>query len=254
MDSGDRARLSLLLGVYALDAVDDLERVAVDRFVATDAAARAELDRYLHVVELLTGTLEMPRPLKAPGPLVLPFSGERAAPLPTVPLPAPRLTVVPMSATTRQLGAPRWRRTLGAAVAAIVLIAAGLLAVRGFGTSSSSASASARAFGQAATTPGAHVSQLLLVDGDTRLPVVILPDGTGYLDGRTLQALPATSSYQLWGVSHDLVISLGVLGDRPGVESFVTRGSLPSELIVTREHRGGVAVSVQPPYASGAIA
>ena len=49
----------------------------------------------------------------------------------------------------------------------------------------------------------------------------MLPTGTGFLSASGLPELPETETYQLWGVYGDEdVISLGVLGNRPGIEPF----------------------------------
>ncbi len=45
--------LDSLLGAYALDAVDDLERARVDRYLASSPRARAEVDTHLHVAMML---------------------------------------------------------------------------------------------------------------------------------------------------------------------------------------------------------
>lgn len=45
--------LDSLLGAYALDAVDDLERVRIDRYLAASPRARAELDDHLQVAMML---------------------------------------------------------------------------------------------------------------------------------------------------------------------------------------------------------
>jgi hypothetical protein len=55
--------------------------------------------------------------------------------------------------------------------------------------------------------------------------------------------LPAEETYQLWGVYSDGdVISLGVVGNRPGIEPFTADGELDA-LVITREVAGGVMAS-----------
>ncbi|MGO1336797.1 MAG: RskA family anti-sigma factor, partial [Cellulosimicrobium funkei] len=50
----DRPDVRDLLPAYALDAVDDVERRAVERLLAADPDARRELDEYRDVVAAFT--------------------------------------------------------------------------------------------------------------------------------------------------------------------------------------------------------
>jgi hypothetical protein len=54
--------LDSLLGAYALDAVDDLERIQIERYIATSPRARAEVDEHLQVAMML-GNSAGPAPL-----------------------------------------------------------------------------------------------------------------------------------------------------------------------------------------------
>ena len=54
---------------------------------------------------------------------------------------------------------------------------------------------------------------------------MVQPDGVGFLSAGTLPELPASETYQLWGVYGDGdVISLGVVGNRPAIEPFAAGG------------------------------
>ena len=61
-------------------------------------------------------------------------------------------------------------------------------------------------------------------DRAPRSRVVLLPDGTGYLRGDHLAALPADRTYQLWAVtgpaSAPVTVSAGVLGPDPKAVAF----------------------------------
>ena len=71
----------------------------------------------------------------------------------------------------------------------------------------------------------------------------MLPTGTGFLSASDLPELPDTETYQLWGVyGDDDVISLGVLGNRPGIEPFTAEDDVQT-LVITREQAGGVMAS-----------
>jgi Anti-sigma-K factor rskA len=54
--------LDSLLGAYALDALDDIDRARVDRYLVTSPRARAEVDEHLHVAMML-GNSAGPAPL-----------------------------------------------------------------------------------------------------------------------------------------------------------------------------------------------
>jgi hypothetical protein len=89
--------------------------------------------------------------------------------------------------------------------------------------------------------------------GDLGAQIVLTADGTGYFVGRDLPALTTANTYQLWGVVGSEVISLGVLGPDPKVAAFHVDGQ-PSQLLVTKEVAGGVAVTSQRPLLSGDLA
>ncbi len=54
--------LDSLLGAYALDALDDIDRARVDRYLTTSPRARAEVDEHLHVAMML-GNSAGPAPI-----------------------------------------------------------------------------------------------------------------------------------------------------------------------------------------------
>jgi anti-sigma-K factor RskA len=80
---------------------------------------------------------------------------------------------------------------------------------------------------------------------DVTVEAIVDQDGHGYLLASDLPALSSDQTYQLWGVVNDTVISLGILGRSPEIESFSVEGDL-SALVITEEVAGGVAVSEQP--------
>ena len=62
--------------------------------------------------------------------------------------------------------------------------------------------------------------------------------------------LTAAQTYQLWGLTKQHTISLGVMGNNPKVVAFTVAGR-PLGLAITTETAGGVAVSTQAPAAVG---
>ena len=91
-------------------------------------------------------------------------------------------------------------------------------------------------------------------DGTLSAEAVVQPDGVGFLSAGTLPELPASETYQLWGVYSDGdVISLGVVGNRPAIEPFAAYGELDA-LVITREAAGGVVSSTSGALLLGAVA
>ena len=81
---------------------------------------------------------------------------------------------------------------------------------------------------------------------------VVLPNGRGYLVKSELPALPTGETYQLWGLSKDKTISLGLLGSAPRSVAFTLAGApQPSELGITVEPAGGSVLPTRSMIAAG---
>jgi anti-sigma-K factor RskA len=226
-----------LLGAYALDAVDDNERRQVEAYLEAHPGARVEVDQHREVAGLLASPAEPP-----PAGL---WAGIASALDDRAPEPGPRLAQV----------LPRHRRRRWATVAATVAAAAVLVVVTAVVTSlatrdgeSSQSATIEQAYGAALADPeGRHVT-LTSADEPFSADAVVLPGGTAFLAARALPELPATETWQLWGVyGDDDVISLGVLGSRPRIQPFTASDDLRA-LVITREQAGGVVSST-----SGAV-
>jgi hypothetical protein len=93
--------------------------------------------------------------------------------------------------------------------------------------------------------------------GSTPATIVLTAAGTGFVvndsaDG--LAPLPADRTYQLWAVVGSKVISLGLLGTRPGIVPFSVAGShAVSAFAITDEVAGGVVASSNQPVAQGKV-
>jgi anti-sigma-K factor RskA len=75
---------------------------------------------------------------------------------------------------------------------------------------------------------------------------VIDQDGHGYVVARDLPTLPDDQTYQLWGVvENGDVISLGIFGPNPEIESFTVEGDV-SALAITIEQSPGVISDGNP--------
>ncbi len=233
-----------LLGAYALDAVDDLERAAVDRHLSTCADCCAEVDQHLSVAAMMAQA-DSPLPdglwdrVRAgiseaePAPVVQLDSRRKV--LPFLSAAAVTVLVALVSVQTARLEAARDDLEVSAArLAAIETV---------FTEGNYQELANL-----AAAAPGAVT---LALSGEAGAgTVTILPDGTGYLTAESLSPLDDTETYQLWAVQDGKVISAGVFGSNPSVASFHIDRELLEGLVLTAEVAGGVPVSEQPAAAA----
>ena len=219
-----------LLGAYALDAVDDVDRRRVERYLADHPEARAEVWQMRQAAAMLAhsgnpapdgvwdriaGSLEE-RPPRLDGRL----PGAKPA-------------------------APRCRLAALVAAAAVLVAGAGLVTalIRDGGTEPQVSESIEQAYEAALDDPDGRLVSLASEDGALQAEAVVQPDGVGFLSAATLPELPSTETYQLWGVYGDGdVISLGVFGNRPEIEPFAAEGDLDA-LVITREAAGGVMAS-----------
>jgi anti-sigma-K factor RskA len=229
-----------LLAAYAIDAVDDDERRAVEEYLATDPEARAEVSGLQHSASFLAHTGGPP----PPGVWERLESAIQASHPPDA-VPPPRL--VPGARAVRS--PRRWQWI--AAAASVVAVVFGALLLVGDGNDTSGTSDTAALAQAAASAPGARHAKLANADGAVLATAVLLPDGRGYLTSE-LPALPAGRTYQLWGVDSRNTISLGVMGRSPGVVAFQAAGH-PAALAITEERAGGVPVTANDPAAVGKL-
>lgn len=223
-----------LLGVYALDAVDDEERAAVDAHLAECPRCRAEVDGHREVAAQLALS-GAPAPSGVWDRIADALDGALA----DTPPPPLRLVVdhgdAPAVAGDRR---PRWWFGGGIAAAAAAVIAIVGLSVSSIrqqdsidqvAAAQSLAAAANHAFGD----PGAQLAELATPEGQVLARAAVLPDGNGYVLAEALPDLPE-GTYQLWGATGDQVVSLGALGPAPTVRSFAA-GAAFDQLMVTAE-------------------
>ena len=245
-----------LLGVYALDAVDPDEAATVEAHLAVCHRCAAEVAEHREVAAMLAHS-------GAPAPEGLwtriSASLEEAPPEMDLQLARPSAAsdAVVDLAERRRRRAPRWLP--GAAVAAALVVAA-LVAGLVIGDDGSSGDRSDQIAAPdledvariVMNDPDATKVVLSSTEGDLEAPAAIDVDGSGYLMGNTLPALDEGQTYQLWGISGDLVVSLGVLGASPGVVSFHVDEGLEA-LAITQEVAGGVVSSTNPALLVGEL-
>lgn len=243
-----------LLGVYALDAVDEDERLSVDQHLPTCARCRAEVQEHREVAALLAHSgAPAPEGLWTRIAEALDSDHSEFSVPPVVPFPA-------MASPTPVPAHRTWRARTGAAllaVAAAVIVVLGVQMERQDQRLDEMSNLLAldaleRAYQAAETTPGSEVVQMTSFDGQIDARAVVTEDGVGFLQGSSLPRLPEGRTYQLWGDAGDKRVSLGSLGRSPEVASFGVSDQFVG-LAITEEAEPGVIVSEQPVLAYGQL-
>jgi anti-sigma-K factor RskA len=233
----DRDDVRELLGAYALDALDADERARVDELLLADPSARAELHELEQGAAWL-GHASLRPPEHAwdaiAAEIERDLADDRAAEV--VPFRSPRVPSRPR----------RW--LVAAAIAVVVAVgAAGVVTV--VDRSSGPESVTSR-YAAARRDPAARTVTLRTDDGAPAARAVVLPDRTGYMDGRELPAAAADRDFQLWAITPDGPVSAAVMHDPGGVHRFrVAPGA--TSLAVTNEPRGGSRAPTGNPVVSG---
>lgn len=247
-----------LLGVYALDALDEEERAAIEAHLRDCGACQREVAEHREVAAALAG----PGPARAPEGLWdrIADALEETPP----PLQMPAAPVVPLERPVRlERPARRRFRPLGVAAAAAAVAAVALVGVMGVKIADDQRridSLEAQAQGPelrrtadaAGRDPAARRVDLRSPSAPFLAEVVLLPDGTGYLLDSNLPELSVDRTYQLWAVVGTSKISVGVLGTKPGVAAFKAPGQT-SALAITSEAAGGVEVTENQPLVVGTV-
>ena len=239
-----------LLGAYALDAVDEDERRAVEDHLEVCAECRAEVARHLEVAAALgtTAAAAAPDELWATIALHIGDGPDEVPDSPTLASLSPPAPTAPTGATVASLDERRRRpvATILASVAAAAVIA--VLAVGLVQANRQNAELEAQiaqptsiedVADAALANPANRVIELTSETGDETARAVVTPNGDGYLVSSTLDPLPADRTYQLWNIGEAGAISLGVLGRDPAASAFRVQGPITT-LAITAEREGGV--------------
>lgn len=249
MTEGCRPSVQLLLGAYALDAVEPDEAVLVERHLADCPRCRAEVAAYRDTASALAFA-------GGSGPAAV---WERiAGALDEAP---PPLRLV---ADDRDRVPGRTRRSVPLrAAAALAAVAAGVIGVLGVNAveqsrrldtvqSTMRGDAIRRAALAAVADPEAIKIDLRGAEDPAAGQVALLRDGSGYLIADRLRRLPPDRSYQLWALEDGTRVSAGVLGNAPGVVAFHVGGPVKG-FAVTEEVPGGVVASNKAPVVIGFV-
>lgn len=240
--SAEERRLDELLGAFAIDAVDDDERRAVESYLLMNPRARQEVQEHREVASMLAWT-----GMLAPDGLWERIAAGLDEPAPT---PSGELAAVLQLDAGRRPDASsrrrRWGTNLGSwmvasAAAAIVAV----LAVTVFGDNGTETRPLAAAIEDARNDRDSTITQLVSAEGRVGGEAVIDQDGHGYLLGGGLPELPESQTYQLWGVVGGKVISFGVLGNNPEINLFSANAAV-EQLVITIEVAGGVVSDGNP--------
>jgi anti-sigma-K factor RskA len=254
-----------LLPGYALGALDDADREAVERLLASDADARQALDEYREVVAAFVVEAEPPAALRASvlaqvqgtaqfqGPTAEAPSAPVASPTPPVAPPAgpssgpspERGSVVSPAGTAPSSGgaevvdlASRRRRRWGTAVAAVaaaVAIAVPTTVAVQVSAERDRLREQAQVVSEMLADPDSSILRGAVQGGGEASVLVAGDDMLFRADD--LPELDADQAYQLWVVEDDgSVSSAGLLATRDGQATSLVQG----------RHGVGMAVSVEP--------
>lgn len=248
----DHDDIRILLGVYALDAIDDPDELrAVELHLTGCAECSAEVDAHRTVTSAMAQA-----DLQAPPGLWNRIEG--GLEVEATPQPASRWRLHNISSIT--------------SIAAVAAIAAAL----GMGALWSAANgdvidlreriseleaAVERAEAaieetdpvdlaiQRARSAGSALE--VTITGDIGAGTAIVSsDGQGWLTDLTYEPLDASRTYQLWVIQDGAVISAGVLGSDPETVSFHIDAERLDGLVITIEEAGGVVSSANPAAAA----
>lgn len=235
-----------LLGAYALDAVSDDERRAVEDYLLANPRAAAEVQEHREVATMLSWS-----GMDAPEGLWDRIAGHLEG---TESAPESELGHVLSMRPSKRRRSPM--QTLGSwaiGTAAAALIAVVAVRVSTDDTSTTKNAGISAQVENALNNPGSVQAELVSPEPGLTVHAVIDPNGHGYILAGQLPPLDASKTYQLWGQvdGQSRLISLGLLGSSPKTEQFTVKGRL-SLLAITEESQGGVVSSSNPAIVAGA--
>jgi anti-sigma factor RsiW len=238
---GDADDLDALLGAYALDALEPAEARRVEEYLRVNPKAAAEVQDHREVATMLAFT-----GMDAPVGL---WERIEAQLDDAPPQPGPELArVMAIGDAPTDRGKRRRFASFGpwlAAAAAVIVIAG--VALVFVDRAAAPSTPIADAYEQARQDRDSAITELVAEGAAVTASGVIDQDGHGFLDARDLPALSPDQTYQLWGVMAESgdVISLGILGPNPELETFSAEGGVEA-LAVTIEASPGVVSNGNP--------
>lgn len=235
-----------LLGVYVLDAVDDVERRRVERAAAADPLIAEEIDRLRSVADSLADPFESDPPAGLWESILSEVEST----------PAQGAGASAISNGEGTLRPSSGRGFLLAAAAVIAVFVIGGAALVGLSRSSSPTDSVATMKSMAldaASKPGSRQGVLTDPGNTMEVRVIVDADGHGFVMTDPLPALPEGETYQLWSAADGTMVSLGMLGSDPTM-SLVPIDASVTELALTREPAQGSVSPTSSPMATGQLA
>ncbi len=245
----DHDDIRSLLGVYALDAIDDPDELrSVELHLTGCAECRAEVDAHRSVTSAMAeAELQAPPGLwnRIEGGLVADSAGREQRWWHTTNLTS--MAAIVAVAAAVGMGA-LWSAANGDVVDLRERIGELEAAVERAEAAIDQTNPSDLAI-QRARSAGTALE--VTVSGDIGSSTAIVqPDGQAWLTDVTYEPLDSSETYQLWAIQDGVVISAGVLGSAPGTVSFHIDASRLDGLVVTIETAGGVVSSGNPAAAA----
>jgi len=227
-----------LLGAFALDAVDSSEAALVEAHVAVCPRCASEVASHREVAAALAHA-------GSPAPEGL---WDRIAGAIVEPPPALDLSrVAPFSRQQRARGP---MVGLIAAAAAVTAVLGTVIVRQEQRVDRITAAMKQRALEQAAASADADARAQRVTlrsdDGGIFAQTAVQENGTSYLVRHNLPRLAEGRTYQLWGAVGTRNVSLGLLGQSPGVVSFNVTGDVTTVAITEEEGGGAVFPSGRP--------
>ncbi|HVM01992.1 MAG TPA: anti-sigma factor [Acidimicrobiales bacterium] len=248
-----------LLGAYALDAVSPEEAGAVGLHLRHCPRCRTEVAEHRETAAALAYA-GSPAPPQLWRRIAADLAAEDAAPPPALDL-ARVVSRTEMDERRRR----RPPRSLPLPVAAaMAAVAAAVIAVLGVQvshlddrTERLAGALERQGLDQAAQAAlldqSARRIDLRSEDGAVFAEAVVRDNGDGFIVRDNLPGLGPDRTYQVWAIVGDRPVSVGVLGNDPGVAAFTMSAPGVDVLAVTAEPAGGVAVPTSDPVVSGAL-
>ena len=245
---GDDGTVDLrdLLGAYALDAVDDVERRAIERYVASDPAAERELRGLTATAALLGGAVAARPPAELRSAVLAEIA---RTPQVGTPVAAPGgpavLTPIatpsePTSLAPRRAGVPR--RTVWLAVAATALGAAAIPSAVAWQQAQQNhrIEVQAQAVADLLAEPGARVVRSSVTGGGTA--VGVLANDRALFTATGLGDPGAGKVYQLWLLRDGAALPDAVLPDDAGSVRAITNHFVPGDALAVTIEPAGVSL------------
>ena len=241
-----------LVALYAMDALDDLDRVRAERVVANSPEASGEFARYTDALAAMvdrTTAVEPPASaweaisarVRAGSTMTAASASASIAPAAATDDPASTMVVAGATPAGATVLAPRrsWLANgrILAVAAALVVVVLSAVTVRSLTRSSASDRSRMEA---ALALPTTHTG--VLGGGAT---VALQADGTGWIDVAPLPDPGPGNVYQLWSLDSGSPVSLGVVKPSHGVARFSAPAASHTLAVSTEKAPGATSPTLQ---------